>query len=347
MGEDAKAGLGREQSERAHAVRPYDDAFSVEALHRAYLRALKRHRGQPEAAAFTLECGPRLVEMSRGVRDGTWLPSPGRAFPIRDPKPRVVVMVPFADRVVHHALVAALEPAIDPLLDPDSFACRRDRGIHQALARAQTLLHAHPYYLGLDVEHYFPSVPHATLIGILTGFGVPRPYLDLFQLILDGDAHGADRGMSIGALTSQFLGSIGLDPVERMLRADFPDCAHVRYMDDIVVFGPEKKRLWTARDACRQELERLGLVLKASATRLAPSTEGLTFLGCRVFRATIRLRRSRQVLLGRHIREAEHARREGCLDEERATASIATRLAHAASFDTLTWRQDLVRRLWP
>jgi hypothetical protein len=85
----------------------FNQAFSVRALHRAMQRAMKGHRGDPEAAAFLLEAGPRLCDLSARLLARTWRPSPYRTFPIRDPKPRTVAVVDFADRVVHHALVAA------------------------------------------------------------------------------------------------------------------------------------------------------------------------------------------------------------------------------------------------
>lgn len=91
---------------------PFEDAFSIRALHRAMLRALRGHRRDAEAAAFLLEAGPQLCALSRSLLDGSWRPAPYRTFPIRDPKPRMVAVVDFADRVVHHALVVAVEPAI-------------------------------------------------------------------------------------------------------------------------------------------------------------------------------------------------------------------------------------------
>jgi hypothetical protein len=82
-------------------------AFGPAALHRAFLRAQRHHRRDPEAATWLLELGPRLCALSRSLLAGAWRPSPVRSFSIRDPKPRVVVQARFADRIVHHALIAA------------------------------------------------------------------------------------------------------------------------------------------------------------------------------------------------------------------------------------------------
>jgi RNA-directed DNA polymerase len=349
----------------------FEAAFSVAALHRAMLRALKGHRGDEEAAAFLLESGPRLCALSRSLTDGRWRPAPYRTFPVRDPKPRMVAVVDFADRVVHHALVSAVESVIDPQLDPDSFACRKGKGLHRCVERAQELLRNSPYHLGLDIEGYFRETPHETVLTTLRSFGTPEPFVDLFARVLAAEEaqssapglhndkaglsasplipHSSPlhRGMCIGALTSQFLGNVGLHPVESMLRVEFPDTAHVRYMDDIVVFGASKRHLWEVHEAIQDAVESLGLRLKTSATRLAPATEGLSFCGYRVYRSNIRLRRRSVVRLGRRIKSTERRRSADVLSSEKAESSVTTRLNHAATADTLEWRKALVRRLWP
>ena len=62
---------------------------------------------------------------------------PGRyvAFEIHDPKRRVVSAAPFRDRVVHHALCAVVEPLFERGFIGDSFANRKGKGTHRAVAR--------------------------------------------------------------------------------------------------------------------------------------------------------------------------------------------------------------------
>jgi hypothetical protein len=352
----------------------FNRAFSVGYLRRAMLRALRGHRDDADAAGFVLEAGVRLCDLSRRIGQETWMPSPYRTFRVHDTKPRTVAVIPFADRVVHHALIAAVEPPIDGQLDPDSFACRRGKGIHRCVRRAQELLRRHNFHLGLDVQHYFEELPHDSALRVLADLATPRPFLDLFARVLrakpepqpclalapvqsgcrSSDASNSapcpphsPRGMCIGALTSQFLGNVGLDPVERMIRTRFPGVAHVRYMDDIIVFGNAKNDLWEVRTAIEQCVIGLGLSLKSSSTRLAPSTDGLSFVGQRIFRGTVRPRRPVLVRLGRRIAATDRRAGAGRVTAGKAEASISTRLNFAADWDTLAWRRLLVRRLWP
>lgn len=64
---------------------------------------------------------------------------------VHDPKRRKISAAPFRDRVVHHAVVAALEPIYERGFVFDSYACRRRKGTHRAWDRAQGFLRRYPY----------------------------------------------------------------------------------------------------------------------------------------------------------------------------------------------------------
>jgi len=49
--------------------------------------------------------------------------------------------------VAHHALVRVLEPIFERRFIFDSYACRKGKGTHAALDRAQDYLRRQPYYL--------------------------------------------------------------------------------------------------------------------------------------------------------------------------------------------------------
>jgi len=348
---------GAHRSDSLEPLAPFEECFRVGSLHRAFLRALRRHRRDPEAAAFAVEAGPRLCALSRSVLDGTYAPGPLRTFLVREPKPRMVASCPFVDRVVHHALVGALQAALEPLLFPASYACRRGKGLHRAVRHAQELLWEHPFVLSLDVQRYFERLPHATILGVLSSLGVTgatgcgRRYLSLCACVLSGPAGeepAADRGMPIGTLTSQLFGNLGLHPVDTLVRDDFPDVEHIRYMDDLVVFGPSKRRLWEVREAVRERLARESLDLRPDATRLAPAREGVHFLGVHVLGGGLRLARRTRVRIGRRIRATVRAVSAGRLPASQGEASIRTRLQHAALSEGPVgdaWRRAVASRV--
>ncbi len=73
-----------------------------------------------------------------------------------DPKHRVVSAVPFRDRVVHHALC---EPVFDRGFIFDSYANRRGKGTHRAVARYERFR----CVLRCDLYRYFPAIDHELL----------------------------------------------------------------------------------------------------------------------------------------------------------------------------------------
>ena len=113
-------------------------ATTWEARHAALVRAAEGRRLRPDVARCLMDAEPRLLALQRALRlrwpaEGAWSPTPGRLRHIRDPKPRAITVVPFADRVVHHAIMAEVEPRLERVAVHHSYACRPGRGQHEAL----------------------------------------------------------------------------------------------------------------------------------------------------------------------------------------------------------------------
>ena len=142
----------------------WDKITSFANLARAATRAAAGKRWQRGVAAFLERLEPNVLALQRALRDGSWRPGTPTTFAIRDPKPRTITAAPFADRVVHHALIDVLEPSLDRRKAPHSFACRRGMGQHRALRHAQRLVRRWPWFLQLDVARFFPSLRHDLVV---------------------------------------------------------------------------------------------------------------------------------------------------------------------------------------
>ncbi|HMV68921.1 MAG TPA: RNA-dependent DNA polymerase, partial [Myxococcota bacterium] len=175
---------------------------SFHALRAAALRAARGHRRRREVAAFLADLERHVLALQRELLSGAWVPGEPRVFRIRDPKPRVISAAPFRDRVVHHALMAALEPRFEALADPDSFACRPGGGPWAAVARLRVLARDLPWAGRLDVRHFFESVEHDVVMEAARPALPEGPVAALWEQIVR--AGGADgRGLPIGSLVSQ------------------------------------------------------------------------------------------------------------------------------------------------
>jgi hypothetical protein len=68
------------------------------------------------------------VEIPKRLASGCFRFGRFNQFIIRDPKERIITAPCFEERVVHHAIMNACEPALDRWLIDDTFACRVGRG---------------------------------------------------------------------------------------------------------------------------------------------------------------------------------------------------------------------------
>ena len=130
-------------------------------------------------------------------------------------------------------------------------------------------------------------------------------------------------GLPIGSLTSQWVGNLYLDEMDHLVKEAWRFPGYVRYMDDVVVWADDKDSLWWVRDRMEKWLHaERGLQLKAGATRVAPCTEGLPFLGLSVFPGTLRLQRKRLLRTQRLVRRREEELAAGVLSRRAFAASV-------------------------
>jgi RNA-directed DNA polymerase len=53
---------------------------------------------------------------------------------------REIIAADFRDRVAHHVLVDRLEALYEPVFIHDSYACRKNKGVHRAVARVREFI---------------------------------------------------------------------------------------------------------------------------------------------------------------------------------------------------------------
>jgi RNA-directed DNA polymerase len=264
--------------------------LSFPHMYAAFCRA-RRGTHTEEMRAFAMHVEERLWELIAQMREGTYAPCPYRYFTIFEPKPRQISVAAFRDRVVHHALVGLLEPIWEKRFISDSYATRKDKGVHQAIVRAQQGVRAHPYFLKMDVRSYFPSMDHDVLMHRIERVVKDRGVLSLCARIVSCGGDGI--GLPIGNLTSQFFANVYLDPFDHWVKERLRIRHYVRYMDDFVLFGDDRKRLCALRDEVRAKMrDEFRLTIKDEVTHINSRSHGLPFLGVRIFPAYIRHQRT-------------------------------------------------------
>jgi retron-type reverse transcriptase len=351
-------------------AKQYDGLFgeltSFFNLFLAYRKAARGKRSQAAVAAFEFDLEGRLLQLQRELREQTYLPGPYRSFYIQEAKRRWVSAAPFRDRVVHHALCNVIEPLFERTFIGDSYANRVGKGTHRALDRAQHLAQGHRYVLQCDIVQFFPSVDHAILRSILarkiadagvlwlidgilaSGEGVLAQEYELAYF--PGDdlfAVQRPRGLPIGNLTSQFWANVYLNELDQFVKRELRCRAYVRYVDDFLLFGENKRQLWAWKDAVRRFLRGLRLLVHERQSTVYPVTNGIPFLGFRLYPTHRRLRRRNGVAFARRLRTWYGAVANGEMSVAELHAHVQGWIAHAEHGDTWGLRRALLSRPIP
>ena len=320
----------------------FEPAIAWGNLMLATKKAARGKRSRPEVARFLFDLEPGLIALQGELLDGSWRPGEFRTFQIRDPKPRTISAAPFRDRVVHHALMNVLDPIFDRSLIGHTYACRRGKGTHRALAHARLLARRNGYFLKGDIEACFESIDHTVMKAQLRRILKDHRLLEVLDRIIDagGARSQPGVGLPIGNLTSQYFANHYLGRFDRFVTQQLGVRGYLRYMDDFLLFAADKSDLHRWRAEIRAFLaECLHLRLKESVSFVAPARRGIPFLGFAVFPGAVRLQGTRKRRTLARIRLVERRRREGLTSEEDMARCVTASLAHVQHADTLGLRR--------
>jgi len=349
-------------------VRSYSNLWptvvSWQNLVTAYTRCRRRKRYKPEAIQFHFNWESHLLRLQRQLVECSYTPGVYRHFYIYDPKKRKISAAPFRDRVVHHAVVNVVEPLFERQFIVDSYACRRGKGTHRALDRAQEYLKRHRFVLKTDIVRFFPNIDHELLLDRLARTIRDRQLMNLIATIIASgegvlrDEAGVSyfpgddlfaalrpKGLPIGNLTSQFFSNVLLDAIDHRIKEDLRVPGYVRYADDFLLFGDSKEQLWFWRDQLAAALAGLRLRLHESKTQLRPTHAGVKFLGFVLRSAERRLQQSAVRRFNRRRRRMQRDFRQGARTTAEIRSSLQAWLAHISSANSEGIRRELWRRL--
>lgn len=341
----------------------YTQLCSWENLLLAYRKASRGKRGGASVSAFEYRLEDNLLQLQHELNIQTYAPGPYTSFYIHDPKRRLISAAPFRDRVVHHALCNLIEPIFERSFITDSYANRVGKGTHRALDRCQQFARRYPFVLQCDLKQFFPSIDHQILAGLLlreisdarvgwlierilaSGVGVLSDVYDMAYF--PGDdlfAVYRARGLPIGNLTSQFWANVYLSPFDHFVKRELRCPAYVRYVDDFLLFAEDKASLWRWHDAVCARLALFRLTLHPGA-HPKPVSEGVSFLGFRVFPQRRRLKRRKGIQFRRHLHAALNAYADGRQALLGISASVRSWLNHVRYANTYGLRRRLLGAL--
>ena len=328
----------------------FEQITTFDNLLLAAKKAVRGKKDRPRVADFYFQLEPELLRLEEELVEGSYVPLPYRTFMVYEPKPRKICAADIRDRVAHHAICNVLEPIFERFSVYDSYACWKGKGTHRAIRRAQAFSRKNRYFLKIDVEKFFECVDHRRLKDLPARKFKDRKLLNLLGRIIDHPIPDGvpGRGLPIGNLTSQYFANFYLGYLDHLMKDERGVRCYIRYMDDILIFADEKALLHRYLSETRRFLQdRLLLDIKQKATFLAPVSQGIPFLGVRVFPGLIRLQRSAWTRFKRKLRDRERAYAEGEIDEGTFVQSVQSLLGHIRHANTYHLRRGFFHSSQP
>lgn len=167
------------------------------------------------------------------------------------------------EQVVHHIVVSACYDIFMKGMYEFSCGSVPNRGAHYGKKYIEKWIRTDEknckYILKMDIRHFFESVDHDVLKEWLAKKIRDKRMLHILHLIIDG----SEQGLPLGYYTSQWLANFMLQPLDHYIKEELKAVHYIRYMDDMVVFGKNKKELHRMQQSIETYLrERFNLQMK-------------------------------------------------------------------------------------
>lgn len=304
----------------------FDKIFSTENLYEALEDASSGRRYKPDVLAFNFNARDELDTLRKEIMDGSYHIERYYIFYVYEPKKRMIMTIKFRHRVIQWAIYRVVNPILVRGYIRDSYGCIPGRGNLRAMQRLQYWLKQVDrredrwFYLKLDISKYFYRISHNVLKRILAKKIKDERLLNVLYGIIDckhtafglppGKSPGEvpteemlyEVGMPVGNLMSQMFANICLDLLDQFCKRTLGTRYYVRCMDDIIILGNNKQQLRQWKDRIEVFLENELELQLNKKTCIRPITQGIEFVGYRIWPDRVVVRKSTTLRIKRSLR---------------------------------------------
>lgn len=284
----------------------YEKIYSKENIINAIKQAAKGKKDRRAVKRVLSNLDDCIEEIQYMLITETYQPSDYRKKTIHEgicQKERVICIPKFyPDQIIQWAIILQIKPYLCRGMDAHVCGSVPGRGgacgkkyIERWLRNSRK--HT-KYCLKLDVHHFYPSIDHQCLKNMLQRLFKDEKLLNLLYEIVDSEA-----GLPIGNITSQWFANFYLQGLDHFIKETLHATYYVRYMDDMVLFGANKKELHRMFLRISEYLKSIGLVVKSNWQIFKTDSRGVDFLGYRFFHYKTILRRSVMLRISRKVKK--------------------------------------------
>lgn len=180
-------------------------------------------------------------------------------------KDREIIVPTFQEHVVHHMVVDTLMPMFTRGMYAHTYSSIPGRGLHKCSKKIRAWIDHDTknvkYCLKMDIRKFFNSIDHDVLKYELHKRIYDKKMCELLDIIIDA----TDDGIPLGFYTSHWFANWLLQPLDHLISEVLDGVGHyARYMDDMIVFGSNKRKLHRIKDRIEEWLNDRGMQLKSN-----------------------------------------------------------------------------------
>lgn len=285
----------------------YEEITDYENIKLAITNASKRKKSRKAVKHVVDNIDYYALKLQKMLIDKTYNPCNYIEETIKDNssgKERVIFKPRFyPDQCVHWALMQIIQPVLAKGMYEYSCGSIPNRGIHygrKAIKKwVKNDIKNTKYILQIDITKFYPSVDHNIMKKMLRTKFKDRDLLWLLDSIISS----VDNGLPIGNYTSQWFANFYLQGFDHFIKEKLGVEYYMRYMDDCVLFGSNKKKLHKARREMVKYLEDIGLEMKDNWQVFRVDKRPLDFLGFKFYRTHITMRKRNSLRIKRRAKK--------------------------------------------
>lgn len=301
----------------------YQSICNVENIKEAIRHAAKHKKNHKYVIKILENEDYYANKISQMLKEKKFTPTAPRVKSIQDASSAKVRTIHkpafYPDQIVHWALLLQLEPIFMKSMYQYSCGSIPGRGTtygHKTVRKWLDNDAKHTKYcLKMDVSKFYPSINNDILKMQFRRKLKDKDALWLIDTIVD-----SVKGQPIGYYTSQWFANFYLEGLDHYIKEELRVKYYVRYVDDLVLFGNNKKKLHHARKCIDNYLSKLKLTVKDNWQVFRVDKRDVDFLGVRFYRNHTTLRRRNSL---RIRRRAKKIYKKGYLNEADAQAILS------------------------
>jgi RNA-directed DNA polymerase len=253
----------------------------TEEVFTAYFDCRKNKRNSHNALQFEKHLEQNVFKLIDELYQKKYQIGRSIAFIVNQPVKREIFAADFRDRIIHHWLIAKLNPLFENVFITNSFACRVGKGTHYGVKQVDSFIKSSTvnytkdsYVLKLDIQGFFMHINRNLLFTMLDKF-INQNYnhqdkdlvLEITKKIIFNnptqnclikgnkkDWEGLpknkslfhspiDCGLPIGNLSSQVFANFYMHQFDTFVTNELGIAYYGRYVDDFVIVHPNNEYL--------------------------------------------------------------------------------------------------------